>query len=362
MNTYHLNNTNIHIISGAKNWLESAALSQLEGVAQLPGVVRAVGLPDLHAGKSPVGMALETENIIYPHLIGGDIGCGMGLFDTGLGIGRYNEKRWLSRLNHIRALVDLAPENPYSEPSPISDLGTIGGGNHFVEFQRLETVFSSDDLAELNLPKNNIVVLVHSGSRGYGQAIFKSLNYTIGLKDDSPEAVAYLQKHDDALLWARRNRAIVAAELIGWLGYEGEPRPLIDLFHNHLVQKEGVWIHRKGAVSSKEGLVVLPGSRGSLTYIIKPTAETARSAWSLSHGAGRKWARSLCKSRIKNMYDRDSIRQTRLKSKVVCHDTDLLFQEAPEAYKNIEHIVAALLEHGLITLVASLKPLITYKG
>ena len=355
-------NQNVTIITCEKNWLESTALSQLNGVAKLPGVVRAVGLPDLHAGKSPVGMTLETEGIIYPHLIGNDIGCGMGLFDTGIGIGKYKEKRWVSRLNYIRELGDIETLNPYDDSCPIADLGTIGGGNLFAEFQLVEEVFRPDDFKALSLSETNIALLVHSGSRGYGQEIFKSLNYVIGLEENSTQALNYLQKHEIALLWARRNRALVAQKLIDWLEYDATARPLIDLHHNYLEKRDNLWVHRKGAVSSRAGLVVLPGSRGSLTYVVKPSDNTMMSAFSLSHGAGRKWARSLCKSRIKNKYDRDSIRQTKLRSKVVCHDTELLFQEAPEAYKNIEHILTALLEHGLIELVASLRPIITYKG
>ena len=83
---------------------------------------------------------------------------------------------------------------------------------------------------------------------------------------------------------------------------------------------------------------------------------------SLSHGAGRKWARSVCKSRIDRKYDRNSIRSTKFKSQVVCHDTNLLFAEAPEAYKNVEQVIASLQEFGLIEVAATLRPLITYKG
>ena len=352
----------MNIITCEKNWLESLAVSQLQAVAKLPGVIRAVGLPDLHVGKTPVGMALETAGMIYPHLISGDIGCGMGLFDSGISMGKYSEKRWVSRLNHIRALGDIETINPYEEPSPIADLGTIGGGNHFAEFLRIEEIFSPNDMDALALPQNNIVLLVHSGSRGYGQEIFRSVETTIGMKENSPEAADYLQKHDLALLWARRNRNLVAQKLTNWLGYDVTPVPLIDLFHNYLEKRGNTWIHRKGAVSSAQGLVVLPGSRGSLTYIVKPCGNAEKAAFSLSHGAGRKWARSLCKSRIRGKYDKNSIRETKLKSRVVCHDTELLFQEAPEAYKNIEHILTALLEHELITLVASFRPLVTYKG
>ncbi|MFR1805123.1 MAG: RtcB family protein, partial [Faecalispora jeddahensis] len=127
-------------------------------------------------------------------------------------------------------------------------------------------------------------------------------------------------------------------------------------------QRDGHFIHRKGAVSALKGPVVIPGSRGSLTYLVLPAADTSLPGHSLSHGAGRKWARSLCKSRIRNKYERDTIRQSKLGGRTVCHDTELLYQEAPEAYKNIEHVIAALVEHGLCKVIATLSPLVTYKG
>jgi release factor H-coupled RctB family protein len=351
---------NITVISSEKNWLESAAISQMEGVARLEGVTKTVGLPDLHAGKSPVGIAFSTENIIYPHLIGNDIGCGMALLGTGIELNKYTEKRWVSRLNHIRELGDIPCENPYDEESPIRDLGTIGSGNHFAEFQKVEEIFDEEEFAALGLHEKEIALLIHSGSRGYGNEIFKSLDYEIGLSDES--AREYLLKHDDALKWASRNRIVTAGKLIGWLGFSSVPKVLIDLPHNYIEKCGNIYIHRKGAVTSKAGAAVLPGSRGSLTYILKPAENTDISLDSLSHGAGRKWARSLCFSRIKNKYDRDTIRRTPLKSSVVCHDTNLLFQEAPEAYKNIIPVLNALLEHNLATVVATLRPLITFKG
>ena len=108
--------------------------------------------------------------------------------------------------------------------------------------------------------------------------------------------------------------------------------------------------------------MVIPGSRGTRTYLVLPAADTALSAGSLSHGAGRKWARSLCKGRLRDKYDRDSLRQNPFGGRVVCHDGELLLQEAPEAYKNIEHVLEALEAHGLCTVIAALRPLITYKG
>ena len=107
---------------------------------------------------------------------------------------------------------------------------------------------------------------------------------------------------------------------------------------------------------------LLPGSRGTLTYVCVPGRDTHISLDSISHGAGRKWARSICKSRIDRKYDRNSIRSTRYKSQVVCHDTNLLFAEAPEAYKNVEQVMEALQEYRLVDIIATLRPLITFKG
>lgn len=355
-------NQNVTIITSEKCWMEQTAINQLNHVAELPGVTRAVGLPDLHAGKSPIGIAVETRGVLYPHLVGNDIGCGMGLFDTGIPQRKYKQERFVTRLNHIRALEDLPTENPYSEESPILDLGTIGGGNHFAELQALERIYLAADATALGLDRDRVYLLIHSGSRGYGQRILSRYPGFGGLSAGSGDGAAYLAAHADALLWARRNRALVAEKLVGWLGFGHTVLPLLDCCHNYVEARDGAFIHRKGAVSALEGLVVLPGSRGSLTYIMKPAADTEGSLCSLSHGAGRKWARSLCKSRIRDKYDRDSIRTTRLKSRVVCHDTELLFQEAPEAYKNIDQVVSALVEHGLADVVATLRPLITYKG
>ena len=165
-----------------------------------------------------------------------------------------------------------------------------------------------------------------------------------------------------SVLWAERNRNIVANKLVGYLGYSSQTTKIIDCKHNFLEHRGDQFIHRKGTASAEVGMILIPGSRGSLTYIVKPTEKVELSAYSLSHGAGRKWARSLCKSRIRDKYDRDTIRDTKFKSRVVCHDTDLLFEEAPEAYKNIETVIASLLEFDLIKIVATLKPVLTYKG
>lgn len=352
----------ITLISSEKNWIEQTAKDQLRGVSQLEDVVRAVGLPDLHAGKSPIGIALMSQNRFYPHLIGNDIGCGMGLFETKIKLKKYKQDKWVNRLSQIHKLSDIEVYYPYEEKSPISDLGTIGSGNHFAEFQCVHQVMHADLFKALEMQKDRVFLLVHSGSRGYGETILRQHLKPEGLLKGSDEANDYLTKHHDALIWARRNRALVAQKLLTQLGVSDEVNTVIDCYHNFLEVTDEGFIHRKGATSAKVGPVVIPGSRGSLSYIVMPKGDTSLSLDSLAHGAGRKWARSLCKSRINNKYDRESIRSTALKSAVVCHDTNLLFEEAPEAYKNIEQIIESLVQFDLIEVVATLKPLITYKG
>jgi len=170
--------------------VEQTAKDQLEGVSKLPGVIRTVGLPDIHAGKSPVGMAFLSQGRYYPHLIGNDIGCGMGLFETGVKLKKYRKSKWVSRLNSIHELFDIWIANPYKEESPITDLGTIGSGNHFAEFQCVEQILNEKLFAGLNIAKGQIHLLVHSGSRNYGQNILRRYCNPDGLQEESEAAMA----------------------------------------------------------------------------------------------------------------------------------------------------------------------------
>jgi len=352
----------IEIIGNEKCWIEDMAIQQLKSMGDLKSVIRAVGLPDLHPGKGPVGIAVETKDTIYPHLIGNDIGCGMRLVKTGIVKRKFKKEKWVKALEGIENLREIPYINFYEESSPIVDLGTIGGGNHFAEFQCLEKVYDKEEFEKLEFNKEDIMLLIHCGSRGYGEDILREfLNYD-GLDINSEEAKKYMIKHDNALLWARRNREIIGGKLMDYLGFQGKRKTIIDCNHNFIEKREEIYIHRKGAVSSEVGPVVIPGSRGSLTYIVYPTNNKEKSAFSLSHGAGRKWARSFCKSRLKDKYTKKTIKETKMKSSVVCHDSNLFYEEATEAYKNIDNIINCLIEYDLIKIIATMKPLITFKG
>ena len=128
-----------------------------------------------------------------------------------------------------------------------------------------------------------------------------------------------------------------------------------------LLTSAATWIHRKGAVATDSEFVVIPGSRGSLSYLVKPMGDGESHAWSLAHGAGRKWGRSEARLRMRERFGRHQLVQTPLGGRVVCEERDLLYEEAPAAYKNIEAVIQDLVDSGLVSVIATFRPLLTYK-
>lgn len=350
------------ILTNEKNWLEGLAINQAREVAKLQGVTSVYAMPDLHAGKVPIGVSVVTKDKIYPHLIGTDIGCGMSLYNTGILKRKIKIEKWVSKLNTIKSL-SVVPNLRYYPNCPISDFGTIGSGNHFCEFQTIHKVENSKILVDLGVDANQVLMCVHSGSRSYGSKIFsKFCNYS-GYNLDEKEAHQYIIEHNEALKWAELNRDEVVDKIIGYLGFSQNPIKILTCTHNFMEIQDKNCYHRKGVVSSKDKAVVIAGSHGTLSYLVSPTAKCAEYGFSLAHGSGRKWARSMCKSRIKNKYDNIiDLKQNKYNGMLVCHDYDLLFEEAPEAYKNIDNIIENLLDYGLIEVIASLKPVLTFKG
>ena len=245
-------------------------------------------------------------------------------------------------------------------------LGTIGGGNHFAELQRVEEVLDAAVFKEFGLGKQQLVVLVHSGSRGLGESILRAYvdeHQANGSDAESFAAAAYLKDHDIAVRWAKTNRALIARRFVEAIGAEAEC--LWDGCHNSITRRESggeaLWVHRKGAVVTEGEAVVIPGSRGSLSYLVKPTGDSESHAWSLAHGAGRKWARSETRLRMRERFGMHQLTQTPLGGRVICEQRELLYEEAPGAYKNIEDVVQDLVDAGLISVIATFRPLLTYK-
>jgi hypothetical protein len=118
---------------------------------------------------------------------------------------------------------------------------------------------------------------------------------------------------------------------------------------------------RKGAVVAEGEAVMIPGSRGSLSYLVKPLGDGESRAWSLAHGAGRKWSRSEARLRMRERFGKKQLVQTALGGRVICEERDLLYEEAPAAYKNIEAVIQDLVDAGLASVIATFRPLLTYK-
>ncbi len=367
------NGEKINIFATASSWMEGEALQQLERVASLSGMMHVAAYPDLHPGKGgPVGAAMLSEGICYPYLVGSDVGCGMALFATDLATSKAKPEKWSKKLSGLEepwegdadawlAWRDATPEGF------ASSLGTIGSGNHFAELLRVHHVDDEECFRQLNLDAKQLSLLVHSGSRGLGELLLRTHVDThrdggISISDRA-ESESYLTRHDNAVAWAVANRELIACRLLEQLG--SDYRRILDLTHNSITRQnvagKECFLHRKGAVPSDQGLVVIPGSRGTLSYLVKPAGDQSANLWSVAHGAGRKWGRSDCAGRLREKYSTESLRKTKLGSYVICEDRDLLYEEAPQAYKDIEAVIGDMVGLGLITVVATLAPVLTYK-
>ena len=361
----------IKIIKSEKSWMESNAIEQLEKVAELEGIVKAVGLPDLHVGKTPVGASFITKGVIYPHIVGNDIGCGMALFSTGISKGKFKFDKVRGKLWRLEGLTNVdAAHILETIDLPVKEgLGTIGSGNHFAEFQQIEKVYDDNGLQEIGISKGDIYLLVHSGSRGYGEYILRKYidKYSCqkGLKEDSEGYREYLEEHNTAVEFGRHNRELIAYRLLTTVGAKDSTK-LLDSVHNSIAVKEHegdkLYVHRKGASPSDVGYVVIAGTRGSNSYIVKPIANTFDYGFSVAHGAGRRWNRLSAKERLESVYPDKSAREKLLGSNLIYDDKSVLYEEAPEAYKSIDKVIDDMLKEGMIELVATLKPLITYKA
>lgn len=358
----------IKIVKSEKSWIESNAVDQLEKIATLKGIIKAVGLPDLHIGKTPVGASYMTKDIVYPHIIGNDIGCGIGLFSTGLKKTKFKIDKSMKKLEKLSCTENIDDligdvDFPFKEK-----LGTIGSGNHFAEFEEINKVYDEKALNEIGINKNEIYLLVHSGSRRYGEYILnkyiKEYSCQKGLKLGSDEFNEYMNEHNKAVEFAKLNREIIAHKVSSCVNSK-ENKKLLDSVHNSITTKriddEICYIHRKGASPSDVGYIVVAGSRGTNSYIVKPMDDLLDYAFSVSHGAGRKWKRFGCKEKLEKVYSKKYVRQSNMKCNLIYSDKNVIYEEAPEAYKNIERVIQDMVDEKMIKVVASLKPLITYK-
>ncbi|MEV4947578.1 RtcB family protein [Streptomyces sp. NPDC053755] len=376
--------------------VEGGAMQQLRNVATLPWIKGLAVMPDVHYGKgATVGSVIAMQGAVCPAAVGVDIGCGMSAVRTSL-----TANDLPGDLSRLRSKIEQAipvgrgmhpdevdPKRLYQFPTSgwddfwsrfdgIADsvkfrreraalqMGTLGSGNHFVEFCLDES--------------GSVWLMLHSGSRNIGKELAEhhigeaqKLPHNQGLVDrdlavfvaDTPQMAAYRNDLFWAQEYAKYNRAIMMALFQEVVRREFRKAKVtfdqvISCHHNYVAEEryEGMdlLVTRKGAIRAGSGeFGIIPGSMGTGSYIVKGLGNTA-SFNSASHGAGRKMSRSAAKRRFST---KDLEEQTR---GVECRKDSGVVDEIPGAYKPIEKVIDQ--QRDLVEVVAKLKQVICVKG
>ena len=378
--------------------VEDEAKRQLQNAARLPVVFKHIAaMPDVHFGiGATVGSVIPTLHAIIPAAVGVDIGCGMMAArlslasdqldekslrktfdqisrDVPVGFGQHNDrdvrdhaaKRFKKQLSLILGRHPGIQKRKGKNTSWAHQLGTLGGGNHFIEVCLDEA--------------GRAWVMLHSGSRGIGNAIG---TYFIELaKRDAernqlrlpdrdlayfPEGARHFDDYVEAVGWAQDYARANREEMMD-LVLEAMRRHLpafqvtgaaVNCHHNYVERErhygEDVWLTRKGAIRARAGdLGIIPGSMGARSYIVRGKG-SPESFHSCAHGAGRRMSRNMAQ---KNFKVEDLVRQTQ---GVVCRKDKGVLDEIPGAYKNIDEVMAN--QSDLVEVVHTLKQVLCVKG
>jgi tRNA-splicing ligase RtcB (3'-phosphate/5'-hydroxy nucleic acid ligase) len=367
--------------------MDSGVTQAIEHLRHAPDVQHIAVMPDVHLSADVcIGVAVATSSLIYPQAVGGDLGCGMlavalnveaadlrnpKLADQLLdGLRQVVPARRHNRNRVIPLPEDLQSSNCLSSAKleyllrrgdGVTEFGTLGSGNHFVEIQ-------GDD-------EDRLWLMVHSGSRALGQAIrdhhlarAEPVTQRLRALDSKTEAG---QQYLNDVRWARRYAdtsrkeiARAAGDLLGRLlgaaGCTCSWETLITTDHNHVSQEchfgRQLCVHRKGAMSAQPGESgVLPGSMGTLSFHVEGRGNQD-ALCSSAHGAGRKLSRTAARAGITEQ-------QFRRQMEGVWYETRLAAQlrdEAPSAYKDIRAVLRA--QRDLVKVTRTLRPLLNYKG
>ena len=381
--------------------VEPAALDQLRTMSRLPWVDRLRVMPDVHLGMgATVGSVIAMRDAVSPSAVGVDIGCGMAAVRTSLSLADlpdtlhglrlaieaavpvgYNgndgsaailrqDVRLAQRVDHLFDRFDGLRARGIAdrESRALSQCGSLGGGNHFIELCAAE----GDERLWLTL---------HSGSRNIGKELAerhisaaKTLEHNLGLPDrdlavflaGTDEMQAYLNDlwwaQDYALVSRTIMLATVQRVLTDWWAQQGGERVRFDeaiLCHHNYVARETyddveLIVTRKGAIRAGEGdLGLIPGSMGTGSYVVRGLGNEL-SLNSASHGAGRRMSRAAAK---RTFSTDDLAAQT---AGVECRKDAGVVDEIPAAYKNIDEVIAAQVD--LVEVVARLQTLLCVKG
>lgn len=365
---------------------DQEALDQARNVAELPVTMGHVCLmPDAHVGFGmPIGGVFGAIEHIVPNAVGMDIGCGMCAVKTSLKGLQRNELKTL--LSEIRKHIPLGFKKhnvPQTLPSHLKtpqgavcrkeaqnalfQMGTLGGGNHFIEIQEDEC--------------GSIWIMLHSGSRNLGKQVavhynkvaanytrehFPNIPISWGLNmlsADSEQGKNYIEEMNYCMQFAKANRETMMTAIMNIFAknHSCSFDDQINIHHNYAAEElhEGqkVWIHRKGATSAREGeLGIIPGSQGTNSYIVKGKGNPL-SYTSCSHGAGRILGRNQAKQKLDLKHE---IEELNRKGVIHAIRTTSDLDEAPGAYKNIKTVMKE--QEDLVDIVTVLRPLAVIKG
>ena len=438
--------------------IENEALEQIVNTTTLPGIVKyAIAMPDIHSGYGPpiggVGAMELPEGVISPGFVGYDENCGVRLLKSeytvkeikpylekiaaeiqrevpsGLGRGR-GVKLSIQQIERILegGVPSLVKEGygenqdvenceekgkmPQADASYVSQrakmrgrdqVGTLGSGNHFCEIQKVDEIFDEETARIFGLYKNQVVVMIHTGSRGLGhqnctdylKIVMQALpKYNIKLPDrelacvpfNSQEGQRFFKAMSAVCNYAWSNRHMIAFHVgRAWkttLGKKVKLNLLYDVAHNiakieeHRVDGKNIKliVHRKGATRAfppghpeipekyrEVGQpVLIPGSMGTASYVLTGTEKSKEAWYTVCHGAGRTMSRHAAMREIRG---EEVVRRLKKKGILVkCRSFRGIAEEAPLAYKDIDQVVKVVHNAGLSKKVARLVPLAVIKG
>ncbi len=434
------------------------SILQLINGTTLPGIIKyAIAMPDCHEGYSVpigfVGAVRVSDGVISPGACGFDINCGMRLLKSdylekeikpyldklateiqrqvpsGLGKGRkiklsieqvsrileggvpYLVKQGYGNQEDIKNCesegkleqADALTVSDKAKNRGRGQVGTLGSGNHFLEVQKVEEIFDEKVAEVFGLFKDQVVIMIHCGSRGLGHQVCTDYlrtmipamqRYKINMPDrefacvpfKSDEGQEYFSAMAAAANYAWANRHMIAHYVReSWkkiLGEKEELELLYDVAHNiikkekHLVdgQEAEVIIHRKGSTRAfppkhpeipekyKEvgQPVIIPGTMGTASYILTGTEKSKEAWYTVNHGAGRTMSRGAARRRFSGQ---QVIQELEAKGIIVKYQRPRsIVEEAPLAYKDIESVVEIVDKAGLAKKVAKLVPIAVLKG
>ena len=388
--------------------IEENCIEQAYHLAKLPFVKKWVALmPDTHTGMGmPIGGVIATDGVIIPHAVGSDIGCGMIFIETdfkasvlkevqtGSGsllqaiigavqrnvpVGRVHHKKMQPSEVLTKAMKEIdkylkAPTLLPQIEDAFYQMGTLGGGNHFIEFQEDED--------------GMLCIMIHTGSRYLGKQIgdyFNEIakdlnakwysqvpeNYGLAfLPTMSDEGRLYLDYMNLALDFARENRETIMARVMEMVSHFAEKyceqevhySNKLNVHHNYAALElhygQYLWVHRKGAISAKLGEKgIIPGAMGSYSYIVEGKGNE-ESFMSSSHGAGRVYSRT----RAKELYSVETVMCDLKEQDVILGKSNKkdVAEECRFAYKDIESVIANQID--LIIPIKKLKTIGVIKG